>query len=115
MAFSEVKRLQLQDAGLLGCYKQHKGLWGDMALEADKATRQYLSSPLQDDIVEHLLPALRVRPEFRACIGQTAVRADKWYRYFAEYILHEQWGSVLAARNKKEGNKKDDSDQPLSA
>jgi len=98
MALSEVKRLALQDAGLLDCYLRHQAVWRGMALVADQNARGYLGDPLPDDVVELLLPALRVHDDFRTCIGNTSVRADKWYRYFAEYVLHLEWGHVVSMR-----------------
>jgi len=100
MGFSEVKHLQLQDANLLGDYDNHRNLWQDMAVTADKSTRAYMGAvaPLPDDVVESLLPAVRLNPVFREILFNTQYRADKWYRCFSEYILHREWESVLKAR-----------------
>lgn len=98
MGFSEVKRMELTEAGLLKDYDKHIDLWRAMALEADRAMRVYLPSPLPDDVVEFLYPALKVSDKFREYLSRTSVRADKWYRTFADYILYKEWNHVLAAR-----------------
>jgi len=98
MAHSEVKRIQLDSAGLLPCYENHKATWHALALKADRHAREALSSPLPDDVVEYLLPALSVEKEFGLCLGKARLTGKKWYSLFAEYILHQEWKNVLAGR-----------------
>lgn len=98
MAHSEFKRIQLDNAGLLPCYDAHNKIWHELALKADRHAREALSSPLPDDVVDYLLPALSVQTEFSLCLGNARLSGKKWYLYFAEYILHREWGNVIAGR-----------------
>lgn len=102
MAFTEFERVELSNAGLLACYEKHQTLWTEMADLAHKQAVDSVSdTPEPDDVVDYLLPALRIKQEFRQCKSDAggALGAQKWYRYFADYILNRSWPQI----SKKKG------------
>lgn len=103
MAFTEFEKVELENAGLLECYDEHQTLWAEMAeLAYDQAVDSVTSEPDPDDVVDYLLPALRIKQEFRQCKSEAggALGAQKWYRYFADYILKKSWPQII---QKKKG------------
>ena len=61
-----------------------------------QAVEAVTPSPEPDDVVDYLLPALRITPEFRQCKSEAggALGAQKWYVYFADYILNRAWKQI---------------------
>jgi len=97
MAFKEYERIELHDKGLLGCYDKHEALWIKMAaLAYRQAVEAVTPDPEPDDVVDYLLPALRISPEFRQCKSDAggALGAQKWYVYFADYVLKKAWDQI---------------------
>lgn len=96
MAYSHFVEMDLEDARLLDCYLHHKEVWGLLALAACHFAYECLGTPpRQDDVVELLIPGLKVNRMWRTCLGRSGVEGEIWYRYFAECIVHHEWPELL--------------------